>query len=113
MQRKPMESARSSWVPAANEVAEALGGRCWHRRVGDGLLAAIVTTATGWHLSISFRDHKGRPSRYPRWDEIADARYQLIPDEVTMCLVLPPPGDYIALHDTTFQLSEHARPAPS
>ena len=51
-----------------------------------------------WHLSIS------HPHRYPTWDEIADARYELIPDDVTMALLLPPPGRYINTHDTCFHL---------
>jgi hypothetical protein len=81
--------------------------RVWVRRVGDGVLTAIVgREPKGWHLSISFIDNGGRNSRYPRWDEIADARYQLVPEAVTMAMILPPPADYVALHDTTFHLHE-------
>jgi hypothetical protein len=38
----------------------------------------------GWHMSIS---HK---NRYPSWEEIKEARYRFIPDEVTMAMLLPP-----------------------
>lgn len=40
----------------------------------------------GWHLSIS------HPSRYPTWDEIRDARYDLVPDGCTLAMLLPPRG---------------------
>jgi hypothetical protein len=51
-----------------------------------------------WHLSVS------HPDRYPTWDEIADVRYELVPDEVTMALLLPPRGEYVNLHPTTMHL---------
>jgi hypothetical protein len=51
-----------------------------------------------WHLSIS------HPERYPTWDEIADARYELVPDEVTMALLLPPRGEYVNAHPNCFHL---------
>lgn len=38
----------------------------------------------GWHMSIS------HPYRYPTWEEIKAARYDLIPDDVTMAMLLPP-----------------------
>lgn len=53
-----------------------------------------------WHLSISAR------GRYPTWDEVADARYDLLPDELTMAMLLPPRGEYVNLHATTFHLHE-------
>lgn len=53
-----------------------------------------------WHLSISHTD------RYPTWDEISGARYQFIPDEVTMVQVLPPRGDYTNVHPNVFHLWE-------
>jgi hypothetical protein len=55
---------------------------------------------TGWHLSIS------HPSRYPTWDEIAEARYQLIPDDVTVGMVLPPSDEYVNAHPNCFHLHE-------
>lgn len=51
-----------------------------------------------WHLSISHLH------RYPGWDEIADVRYELVPGEVTMALLLPPPGEYVNVHDFCFHL---------
>lgn len=51
-----------------------------------------------WHLSIS---HK---HRYPTWDEIADVRYELVPNEATMAMLLPPREQYANLHGKTFQM---------
>jgi len=81
----------------------------WHRRrVGDGDLTVCVgEEPTGWHLSISFKDHKGRNSRYPRWDEIIEARERFLPDDVEFAMFLPKSEDYVALHATTFHLHEY------
>jgi hypothetical protein len=51
-----------------------------------------------WHVSVS------HPRRYPGWDEIADVRYKLVPNDVTMALLLPPPDDYVNDHDRCFHL---------
>jgi hypothetical protein len=51
-----------------------------------------------WHLSISHRH------RYPSWDEIADARYALVPDRVTMAMLLPPRDEYVNAHPFCFHL---------
>ena len=54
----------------------------------------------GWHMSIS------HPSRYPTWDEIRDARYELVPDGVTMAMLLPPRSQYVNVHSFCFHLHE-------
>ena len=51
-----------------------------------------------WHVSISHQH------RYPGWDEIADVRYALVPEDVTMALLLPPPDRYLNLHDFTMHM---------
>jgi hypothetical protein len=53
-----------------------------------------------WHLSIS------HPHRYPDWDVIADARYSLTPDEVTMAMILPPKEEYVNVHKNCFHLHQ-------
>jgi hypothetical protein len=53
-----------------------------------------------WHLSISCRH------RYPTWDEIRDARYALVPDGITMAMLLPPKIEYVNLHPNCFHLHE-------
>ena len=120
MERQAMETARSHWEETVPPIelddhfrASQATVRTFRRRVGDGVLAVILThhPEYGYQMSVSFMDHRQRLSRYPRWDEIADARYTLIPEEVDMCMRLPPPDQYVALHATTFQLVEHNRGA--
>jgi hypothetical protein len=53
-----------------------------------------------WHLSIS------RSDRYPSWDEIKEARYALLPNEITMAIMLPPQEEYVNLHPNCFHLHE-------
>jgi hypothetical protein len=52
------------------------------------------------HLSIS------RVDRYPNWDEIKAARYELLPLHLTFAMLLPPPGDYVNIHPNCFHLWE-------
>ena len=85
-----------------------------------------------WHLSISHRrsilgpvqDEKFKnispevdqiislakvapiPGRIPTWDEIKDARYEFVPDDVNMAMMLPPKRLYMNLHPTTMHLYE-------
>lgn len=61
-----------------------------------------------WHLSIAHR------RRYPTWDEIADARYEFCPHDITMAMLLPPPEQYVNLHEYTFhvwQIEDRRGPA--
>jgi len=84
--------------------------RIYRRNVHDGWLAAFTGTipAEGFHLSISHRKPDGSPGRYPSWDEIAHARYELCPADITMAMLLPPMDEYVAVHPTTFHLHEMA-----
>lgn len=54
----------------------------------------------GWHMSISH--HRQNPT----WEEIRDARYHFIPDEVTMVMVLPPKSEYVNVHEYCFHLHQ-------
>lgn len=60
----------------------------------------VVEFNMGWHMSISCKN------RYPTWDEVAQARYCLIPDELTMVMHLPPRSEYISVHQFCFQLRQ-------
>lgn len=60
----------------------------------------VGSSRHGWHMSIAH--HK----RYPTWQEIVTARYALIPDEVTMAMILPSRSEYIDIHKFCFQLHE-------
>lgn len=87
------------------------------RRVHDGELTAIVTRNPPeflWHMSISHNrrqlaKRQRGASRYPTWDEIADARYALLPAELEVVMKLPPPEEFVNVHDTTFHLHEQKR----
>lgn len=52
------------------------------------------------HLSISCAD------RYPTWEEIKDARYNLLPLGQHFAMILPPPGEYVNVHPNCFHLLE-------
>lgn len=60
----------------------------------------------GWHLSIA------HPARYPTWDEIAESRYRLIPDDATMAMILPPSSQYLNFHRNCFHLWQIEDPSP-
>lgn len=71
----------------------------------QGYLQVIVSRdliggSRKWHLSIS------HPHRHPIWDEIKEARYQLLPDAITMGILLPPKGEYVNIHEHCFHLFE-------
>lgn len=55
-------------------------------------------TPWGWHLAVS------HPSRYPTWAEVIDARYHVIPESVTMAMILPPERSYTEIHPNMLQL---------
>lgn len=113
-ERRPLTRQRSPWENITDERLDHELLPCpasWHRRrVTDGvLLACVADEPAGWHLSISFRDHRGRTNRYPTWDEIAHARDELLPADRAFVMFLPAAGEYVAVHDTTFHLHEVAR----
>lgn len=56
----------------------------------------------GWHISISC------PDRYPTWDELAKAWYELVPESEkrTAVMLLPPKKHYVNIHNFCFQVHE-------
>lgn len=54
----------------------------------------------GWHLSISH--HR----RLPTWEEVREARYQFVPGDLTMAMILPPKEQYVNIHNFCFHLYE-------
>lgn len=103
---KPLTRQRSPWTRGADLTLLGTPTPQWRRHVHDGdLIALVAHEPTGWHLSISHRA-TGRTPRYPTWDEITHARYELLPDDVTVALLLPPAAEYTAIHATTFHLWE-------
>jgi hypothetical protein len=53
-----------------------------------------------WHMSISCKN------RYPTWEEQRDARYDLLPDNLTMAMLLPPKREYVNVHPNCFHWHE-------
>lgn len=108
-ERKPMTRQRSRWerFDGMGAVPGAKSSQWWQRNVADGrLVACVADEPLGWHLSISFRDHRNRQARYPSWDEIAHARDELLPADVGFVMHLPAAGNYLAWNET-FHLHEH------
>jgi hypothetical protein len=93
--------------------------RAFQKRVDDGHLSVLVGREPimrgrlGWHLSISHRSSQlvtsggnPMPGRIPTWEEICEARYRFVPDEVYMAMILPPRAEYVNVHPTTMHLHE-------
>ena len=107
-----LEPVNQKWVrdragerAIAAQVAAGADGWESLRRIYESpweKLRAIVAweVGHGWHLSIS------HPTRYPVWDEIRDARYDLVPDGCTMGMLLPPKAQYVSLHPNCFHLHQ-------
>jgi hypothetical protein len=93
----PVEVAVNSMI--ANMAEESLRAFTF----GDCRVLVGFDQSIGFHLSISCKD------RYPTWDEVAHARYHLIPNEATMAFVLPPMEEYVNIHDYTFHLWQVVR----
>jgi len=94
-------------APQIEGMQEAIGCRYIYSKVYvKGDLRVWVTRdlyTTGivrWHMSIS------TPTRYPVWNEIRDARYALMPDDITMAMLLPPKAEYVNVHPNCFHLHE-------
>ena len=77
------------------------GTKCYSHG-GCQILVSPPYGKEGWHLSIS---HK---KRYPSWDEIRDAWYELIPnaEEKDAIMYLPKKCDYVNLCYTCFHVYE-------
>jgi hypothetical protein len=104
----PIDPQRSPWRRKGSLQVEGVVLAVYVRRVDDGVLAAMVgEEPNGWHASVSFRDPDGALSRYPTWDELAHARYELLPGHLDFVMHLPPVDEYVAVHPTTFHLHEH------
>jgi hypothetical protein len=105
---KPLTRQRSDWTHVMEGRFDGIDAKVYARHVHDGSLRAFVADEpAGWHLSISFVNHKGDPTRYPTWDEITHAREQLLPANVAFVMHLPVADEYVAIHPTTFHLHEH------
>jgi hypothetical protein len=78
------------------ELQALLPGMKTYRLGGCWIMVAVEDGR--WHLSISRRD------RLPNWEEVKRARYELVPDEVTMAMLLPPEDEYVNVQEYCFHL---------
>lgn len=86
-----------------------LGGPGGAAMYKHGKLRVLITTDNGrLHMSISHRN------RLPMWDEIGQARRQLLPPDVHFCIPHPPEKYWFNLHSYTLHLVEiHDEPLTS
>jgi len=67
---------------------------------GCTIFVSPPTHAQGWHMSIA------HDKRYPHWREIHQARYELLPNNINMAMILPTPEEYINVHKNCFHLHQ-------
>jgi hypothetical protein len=85
-------------IKATAEDMLLFGDDVRHYRIGE--CNAYCTIDVGLHhISISHE------KRLPTWAEMRAAR-TLVPDEVTMAMLMPPESEYINLHQYCFHLWE-------
>lgn len=55
-----------------------------------------------WHVSVSL------PRRYPTWEELKSAWYELVPnaENIAGAIILPRARDYVNLHPNCFHIYE-------
>lgn len=75
-------------------------GGDWYRW-GD-CTAHVAKEMGMWHMSISV------PYRYPSWDEIYQAWYDLVPDaqEIAGAIILPRKAEYVNIHPNCFHVHQ-------
>lgn len=86
---------KAKWV----QFSHPMGG-LWYR--WGECCAYIAKENHLWHLSIS------HPRRYPSWDEIYQAWYDLCPDaaEISGAIILPRKSEYVNLHPNCFHVHQ-------
>jgi hypothetical protein len=89
---------RKKRIKLTVEDALLFGDDARHYRIGECRVFCTID-AGRHHISIS------HTKRLPTWDEVKAAR-GLVPDEITMAMLLPPEAEYINLHTFCFHLWE-------
>ena len=88
---------KAKWV----KFNHALGGN-WYRWGDLSVCVGDPKEEGAWHISIS------HPYRYPNWNEIYQAWYDLVPDAalITGAIILPPKSEYVNLHPNCFHVHQ-------
>jgi hypothetical protein len=73
---------------------------CQEFTTDTGLLVLCGIENGRWHLSVS------HPTRLPTWEEVKQLRYELMPKDKNMAMILPPEKDYVNIHEFCFHLFE-------
>jgi len=96
---------RPQRIKLPREVAETLAEGTRAYIMGEcGVFVSLepieIVYPKRWHLSISHQ------TRFPTWGEIGEARDQLIPADVFMCVPFPPRAHWLSIHRNCFHLWE-------
>jgi hypothetical protein len=62
--------------------------------------ACVAHEPQGWHASVS------AVGRTPTWEEMKDARYSLLPDELYIVQVFPPKAEFVNINPFVLHLWE-------
>ena len=89
------------------EIPSSVPGARMFMQMGSGCSVIVAVEGGAWHLSIAHRH------RYPKWNSIAKARYDLLPADVTMAMLLPPIHEYVNIHENCFHLWQIDAPSSS
>lgn len=103
-------------VPADWRINPAGGMETIYRFYGpmqahysEELLEATEAFREGWYRHASF----SRQDRYPGWDEMRKALKEIpwIDNEREVIMTIPPPGEYVNLHQNCFRWNQWIGPA--
>ena len=67
-------------------------------KTNSGCVIIVSIDGGKWHLSISHKD------RSPTYDEIKEARYAMLPDDIYMAQIFPPKSEFVNLHTNCHHL---------
>ena len=98
---------KRNWTEFQNTLCPDMAGK-WYQ--SGALRVCVAKENKLWHLSVSC------PHRYPTWDEIFSAWYDLVPDagQINGAIILPRKAEYVNLHPNCFhvhQLEDRETPA--
>lgn len=101
--------SQSSWVPfpVSKKFKDSFltEGEGETEIFSNGALMAVRSKRpfTGYQLSIS------HPMRLPTWQEVKDARYAMLPNNIVVAMILPPINEYVNIHENCLQMFEISR----
>lgn len=98
---EPVRPVVNGWVRMDTVPIAGVQAQRWTK---EGCGALISHEPHGgsmrWHASLSRKDS------LPSWGDIKDFRYSLLPLDLTFAQILPPPEDYVNLHQYCLHLWE-------